>query len=197
MLIQLIRLFGAVEKWQLHGLLQKAEQRFLLLFLAADPFAMVTAQRAELQDLASSPAQTMHAGVTQKLAAMGALMRCLRAGMTPADYRPVRENDGWRGTGNVKFRNRNRDVGRFNQNLDIAQTKALAGRKPDFVDWLTLKEGAIGGTTIADDDFTLCQPKLAMTRGDSVMLDLEIILWSSTQAVNAQLEFHHLASKAV
>ena len=70
---------------KLDGFVQEREKRFLLLFLAANAFAKMTAERAEFQEFAAAPPQAVDACIAENFPAVGALVRSMRLRMPRAN----------------------------------------------------------------------------------------------------------------
>src|SRR3974390_3117373 len=76
--------FGRAGEREFDGLAEKTEDGFLLLFLSTQGLDDAAALRAQLQQLAAAPANTVHALVAHHLAAIGALVSHHGLGMARA-----------------------------------------------------------------------------------------------------------------
>jgi hypothetical protein len=188
------RLFGAVEEGELDGLAPEFEEGLLPGLVAGYGHAGMTAEGAELHQLAAAPPQPVHAGVTEHFAAMGALVGRAGLGVAGTDEGAVGQDDGRGRARLVKDGNGDGDLGGLDQQFDFSEAEGLAGGEPGFLDSVAVDERAVGGSAVVDEEAVVGEHDFAVRGGDGGVVDLEIIGVAASKAVDAQVKFKHPVS---
>ena len=157
----------------------------------------MTADRAQLQDLAAPASESVDTVVTQNLAAVGALVGGGGLGMTRANQRAIGQDHRRGRAWNIEFWNGNRDFCVLDPQLDVSHAQSLTGRQLGFLNLSTVHENSIGRIAIPHRHPVLGKHDLTMRRGNCGMIELEIVLGAAPQMVHTKVEFDHPVFKAV
>jgi len=185
------KLVSTVKERQLDGLAPEPREQFLLARLISKQHALVAAERAELNELSTTPPQPVNASVAQDFPAVDALMRRARAGMPRTNQGTIGQHDRRSRAGHVEAGNGDRDLSGLDEKLDISQVQALAGRQSGFFDALAVDERTIGRSAVAHHDTIAPEHDFAMRGGHRGVVDLNIILRAAPKSIDTQVEFNH------
>jgi hypothetical protein len=118
-------LFGTIGEWKFDGFGEKSEDGFPFL-LIANSFDFVAAERTQIERFATAPAHASDTVFAHDLPAMGASVCNGGSGMPSTKQRAILENN-WRRFEDryLDFRDGDVYIGRFNENLDVANRKSL------------------------------------------------------------------------
>jgi hypothetical protein len=92
--------------------------------------------------------------------------------------------------GDIEFGNCDCDIRALNQEFHVSQSQRLTGGQPGFFNSLATDESSIGGIAIAEDHTLAGELDLTVRGGDGGMVNLEIVLPASPQAVDTEVEFN-------
>ena len=113
-------IFCATDEGHLDGSLQETEKSFFLLFDAANFLDLVAAKRAQFQQLAAAPPQTVDTLIAHDFPAMRALV-CNRCVLVPrANQAAIGQHHRRSRPGYIELGNRDGNLGSFDQQFHVA-----------------------------------------------------------------------------
>ena len=145
--------------------MQETEETFFgFAFFGEDAFALVMAEHAKEERLATLPAHHANTTAAHDFATMRTFERGHQILMARTDHGAIFQPYGRLGNGNfaLNFRDGDGDFGGFNEQFHIAKPDRLAGFQPDLGHGLAVDEGAVGGIKIVQHDAIIGQNQFAM-----------------------------------
>ncbi len=118
---------------------------------------------------------------------MGAAVRDAGFGMTRAKHHAAGQHDRWGRARTLNFWNGDGDIGRFNQEFDIAKAQGLASSKDGLLDGLTIEKCAVGRIAITQQDSFGSQGDVAVVRGNGGVVDREVVCRIAPKAIKSKI----------
>jgi hypothetical protein len=185
------------KKRQFDGALKETEQRFFLLFGAADLLDLMAAKATKFQEFPASAAKAVDASVAHDLAAKQALVGNLGLGMTGANEWTVGENDRRGGPLDIKLGNSDFEVGVLDEKLDVADAKGLSGDQRSLANGFAADERVVGGVAISDEELAIGEHQLTVKRRNGGVLDLEVIVRAAPDPIDPEPKLNDLVLKSI
>jgi hypothetical protein len=157
----------------------------------ANPFARLFALRALHRGLAAAFAHVADAGLAERPLAACASVRGVDVRMPGTDEGILGEHSNWSRLAGLEFGYGDRGSHALDQEFDLPQAQRLAGCEPGFFGALAVHEGAVGGIAVPNVDAIIGEHQFAVAGGDAGVLELEVILEATAEAIGAQVQFNY------